>query len=51
MSLFIAGLLLGGISGGGTYGFTFDTPVAVLVGGVVAVLTWRGVFTRLTFDR
>jgi hypothetical protein len=40
MLRFVIGLVLGAISGGLTYHFTTDTVLALIVGGVVAVLLW-----------
>ncbi|MFJ1653447.1 hypothetical protein ACIOC2_19070 [Streptomyces sp. NPDC088337] len=50
MGAFLAGLTLGGISGGVTYGLTTDGHLAAIVGVLAAVATWFGVATLLIFD-
>jgi hypothetical protein len=40
--VFVAGLLLGGLSGGVTYGMSFDAQLAAIAGGAATVLTWLG---------
>lgn len=50
MPVFIAGLLLGAISGGGTYAFTGDGQLGAIVGVVVAVLCWLGVAAVVLID-
>lgn len=47
MPLFLLGLVLGGISGGVTYGLTTDGQVAAIVGGIAAILTWLGIATLI----
>lgn len=42
MAVFLLGLVLGALSGGGTYALTGLGQLALAVGGVVAVLTWLG---------
>ncbi|MCC9154855.1 hypothetical protein LZP81_31065 [Streptomyces parvulus] len=42
MPIFLAGLLLGGASGGVTYGMTIDGQLAAIAGAVAMVLTWLG---------
>ncbi|WP_158920596.1 hypothetical protein [Streptomyces sp. NBRC 109706] len=42
MPLFLLGLLLGALSGGGTYALTSDSQLAAIVGLIVAVVTWLG---------
>ncbi|MEU3899793.1 hypothetical protein [Streptomyces sp. NPDC045251] len=42
MPVFLAGLLLGGASGGVTYGMTGDDQLAAIAGIAAAVLTWLG---------
>ncbi|WND34013.1 hypothetical protein RI578_06755 [Streptomyces sp. BB1-1-1] len=42
MPVFLAGLLLGGASGGVTYGMTADDQLAVIAGVIATVLTWLG---------
>lgn len=50
MPLFILGLLLGGISGGITYGLTADGQLAAIVGVVAMVLTWLGLASLIIAD-
>lgn len=50
MSLFILGLVLGGLSGGGTYAFTDDGQLGLLVGAIAAALTWLGLATIILAD-
>ncbi|MFE6362917.1 hypothetical protein ACFVP3_23325 [Streptomyces sp. NPDC057806] len=50
MPVFLAGLLLGGLSGAVTYGLTADGHLAGLAGVIAAVLAWLGVATLLLFD-
>lgn len=50
MPIFIAGLLLGALSGGGTFAFTGDGGLAVVIGAVSCVLTWLGVATVIFMD-
>ncbi|WP_426568155.1 hypothetical protein [Streptomyces canus] len=50
MAVFLAGLAIGGISGGVTYGLTTDSHLAALAASVAAVLTWCGIATLLLFD-
>ncbi|WP_155054529.1 hypothetical protein [Streptomyces blattellae] len=50
MAVFFAGLCLGGISGGLTYGLTTDGHLAGISAFIAAVLTWLGVATLLLFD-
>lgn len=50
MPTFLAGLALGGISGGVTYALTTDDHLAALAAVIAAVLTWLGVATLLLFD-
>ena len=42
MPVFLLGLFLGGLFGGGTYWLTGVGQLAAAVGVVVAVLTWLG---------
>ncbi|MFF5972248.1 hypothetical protein ACFY7C_12085 [Streptomyces sp. NPDC012769] len=48
--IFALGLILGGLSGGVTYGLTTDGGAALLVGVIAAVLTWCGLATLLIAD-
>ena len=50
MPTFILGLLLGGVSGGVTYGLTADGQLAAIVGAIAAVLTWLGIASLLIAD-
>lgn len=51
MPTFLAGLFLGGVSGGATQYFTSDPRLAAAVGVVAAVVTWLGSATLLVvFD-
>lgn len=50
MITFLLGLLLGGISGGGTYALTTDGHLAAIVGAVVAVACWLGVAVVVFID-
>ncbi|MFE3049574.1 hypothetical protein ACFXIY_21280 [Streptomyces albidoflavus] len=50
MPLFFLGLLLGGLSGGVTFGLTADGQIAAIVGAIAAVLTWLGIATLLFAD-
>ncbi|MFF9844637.1 hypothetical protein [Streptomyces sp. NPDC013740] len=47
---FLLGLILGGLSGGITYGLTTDGTAALIVGAIAAVLTWCGLATVLIAD-
>jgi hypothetical protein len=43
MSVFVAGLRFGAMSGALTYGMSsFDGPLALVTAGVACVLTWIG---------
>jgi hypothetical protein len=42
MPVFVAGLLLGALSGGITYGMSFDALLAAYAGGAAVLLTWIG---------
>lgn len=42
MPIFFLGLLLGGLSGGGTYWLTQEGGLATLIGAVAAIVTWCG---------
>ncbi|MBD0838773.1 hypothetical protein [Streptomyces sp. TRM68416] len=42
MPVFLLGLVLAALSGGGTWALTADGQLALVVGVVVAVLTWLG---------
>jgi len=50
MPLFLLGLVLGGLSGGITYGLTADGQLAAIVGAVAAVLTWLGIAALIIAD-
>ncbi|MEU9218907.1 hypothetical protein AB0D47_20425 [Streptomyces sp. NPDC048376] len=50
MPLFILGLLLGGISGGVTYGLTADPQIAGIVAAIAAILTWLGLAALVIAD-
>lgn len=50
MSVFLLGLVLGGISGSVTFGLTADAQLAAIIGAVAAVLTWLGLATLLITD-
>lgn len=50
MPVFLLGLILGGLSGGGTYWLTTDGPLAVWAGAIAAVATWFGVALLLLLD-
>ncbi|MFG2826072.1 hypothetical protein ACGFWI_01090 [Streptomyces sp. NPDC048434] len=50
MITFLLGLLLGGISGGGTYALTTDSHLALVVGGVVTIACWLGVAAVIFID-
>jgi hypothetical protein len=42
MPVFFAGLLLGALSGGITYGMSLDVQLAAIAGGAAVALTWLG---------
>lgn len=50
MAVFLAGVLLGGLSGGGTYACTGDGHLAAAAGVAAALATWLGIATVLLFD-
>lgn len=50
MPVFILGLILGGLSGGGTYWLTDNPAVAVLAGVIAAAVTWLGTSLLLILD-
>lgn len=50
MPTFIAGIVLGAISGGGTFAFTGDGQLGAIVGVIVAVLAWCGVAAVIFID-
>ncbi|MEV5977528.1 hypothetical protein [Streptomyces sp. NPDC052114] len=50
MPLFLLGIVLGGISGGVTYGLTADGQLAAIIAVIGAVLTWLGIATLLIAD-
>lgn len=50
MPIFLAGLLLGGASGGVTYGMTMDDQLAVITGVVATVITWLGCACLIFID-
>ncbi|WP_435251663.1 hypothetical protein [Streptomyces tendae] len=50
MPIFFAGLLLGGVSGGVTYGMTADDQLAVITAVVATVLTWLGCAALIFID-
>lgn len=50
MPLFLLGLVLGGISGGVTFGLTADGQLAAIIGIIAAVLTWLGLATLIFAD-
>lgn len=50
MPLFLLGILLGAISGAGTYFATTDGQLAGIVAAAVAVLTWLGVAAVIFID-
>ncbi|MFC9429291.1 hypothetical protein [Streptomyces sp. NPDC056987] len=50
MPSFLFALLLGALSGGGTYLYTDAAALAVIVGLVVFVAAWLGVFAIVLFD-
>ncbi|WP_158708797.1 hypothetical protein [Streptomyces sp. NRRL S-920] len=50
MITFVAGLALGGLSGGLTFAATADGQLAAIVGAVVMVLCWVGVAAVVVLD-
>ncbi|WP_199881799.1 hypothetical protein [Streptomyces sp. CB03911] len=50
MPVFILGLLLGGVSGVGTYILTADGSLSALVAAAVAVCCWLGIAAVLFID-
>lgn len=50
MLTFLLGLLLGGLSGGGTYALTSDGQLGAIVGVVVTVACWLGVAAIILID-
>lgn len=50
MPTFLAGLILGAISGGGTWIFTHDSALSALVAAAVAVCCWLGIACVLFLD-
>ena len=50
MFLFILGIVLGGVSGGATFGLTADGQLAAIIGVIAAVLTWFGLATLIVAD-
>ncbi|MFF8656786.1 hypothetical protein [Streptomyces huasconensis] len=50
MPLFLLGLVLGGLSGGITFGLTADGQLAAAIALIAAVLTWLGLATLLVAD-
>lgn len=50
MPVFILGLLLGALSGGGTYLFTEDSGLSLLIGLAVAVAVWFGTMLIVVLD-
>ena len=50
MPIFFVGLLLGGLSGGVTYGMTFDGQLALITGAVATVITWLGFACLIVSD-
>jgi hypothetical protein len=47
---FLLGLLLGGISGGGTYALTADGHLAAIVSAVVTIACWLGITAVIFID-
>lgn len=50
MPVFLLGLILGGLSGGGTYVLTADGQLAAIVGVIVAVACWLGIAAIILID-
>ena len=50
MFTFLLGLLLGGISGGGTYALTGDGQLGAVIGVVVTLACWLGVAAIVWID-
>ncbi|MGW1961741.1 hypothetical protein ACWCPD_15865 [Streptomyces sp. NPDC001935] len=50
MPIFLAGLLLGTLSGGITYGMSLDVQLAAIAAGAAAVLTWLGCAALIFLD-
>lgn len=50
MSVFAAGLLLGALSGGITYGMSLDGQLAAITAGAATLLTWFGCAVLIFFD-
>ncbi|MFD8595431.1 hypothetical protein ACFV1L_10555 [Kitasatospora sp. NPDC059646] len=50
MPIFLAGLILGGVSGGGTYLLTADGSLSAVVAGCVALATWLGIACVIFID-
>ncbi|MFF0139742.1 hypothetical protein ACFYRN_25220 [Streptomyces sp. NPDC005227] len=49
MPVLVAGLLLGALSGGITYGMSLDGHLSAYAGGAAVLLTWLGC-TYLAFE-
>ncbi|MEV0487378.1 hypothetical protein AB0I69_43100 [Streptomyces sp. NPDC050508] len=49
MPIFLLGVLLGALSGGGTFHYTADPQLSTAAGFIAAVATWLGVATVLFF--
>lgn len=50
MPVFIAGLLLGGLSGGITFALVGDGQLAVIAGVIATVASWLGLASLVIFD-
>ena len=50
MPVFFAGLLLGALSGGITYGMSLDGQLALIAGAVATVLSWLGCASVIFLD-
>ncbi|WP_406002940.1 hypothetical protein [Streptomyces sp. NBC_00829] len=49
MPIFVLGILLGALSGGGTFHYTGDPQLSEAAGLIAAVATWLGLATILFF--
>lgn len=50
MPVFLLGLLLGTLSGVGTWLYTTDTGIALIVALAVAIITWLGIAVIAVID-
>ncbi|MDG9703763.1 hypothetical protein [Streptomyces sp. DH37] len=50
MPHFLIGLLLGALSGGVTYHFTADGRLAAIIGVIVFLAAWLGIWAVLVID-